>query len=124
MAFHRLLAMLGPWSVPAQSVPENRRPSGEITVRVTTGTNRFVPDAPLHWQSERGSSEDSIRVDPARKVPGSPRFWSVVHGLGVLHVQLAFSGPPHAIIPGTLRRGATTWEHPDQAVLVSPAAAA
>ena len=39
---------------------------GEIAVRVTSGTKRFAQEPPLRWQPERGSSADSIVVDPGR----------------------------------------------------------
>jgi glucosylceramidase len=59
--------MLRPRGIPAQSSPENRQPSGEITVRVTAGAKRFALDAPLDWQSERGSPNNSILIDPGQQ---------------------------------------------------------
>ena len=59
--------MLRPRGTPAQSSPENRQPSGEITVRVTAGAKRFAVDAPLDWQAERGSPVDSILIDPGQQ---------------------------------------------------------
>jgi glucosylceramidase len=59
--------MLRPRATPAQSSPENRQPSGEITVHVTAGAKRFALDAPLDWQSEQGSPADSILIDPGQQ---------------------------------------------------------
>lgn len=50
---------------PAQT-PAAGRPSGEISVRLTAGAQRFAQAPAIRWQPERGSPADSIVLDPSR----------------------------------------------------------
>jgi glucosylceramidase len=42
-------------------------PAGEVEVRLTAGTKRLALEDPLKWRPARGSSADSIVLDPATK---------------------------------------------------------
>ncbi|SPF48069.1 Glucan endo-1,6-beta-glucosidase [Candidatus Sulfopaludibacter sp. SbA4] len=50
----------------AQTGAQAAAPAREIQVRLTSGTKRLAREAPLQWRPERGSSADSIVLDPAR----------------------------------------------------------
>ncbi len=41
-------------------------PSDEVSVRVTAGEERFAPRPPLRWRPARGTSADTIVLDPSR----------------------------------------------------------
>jgi hypothetical protein len=94
--------MLRPRGTPAQSSPENRQPSGEITVRVTAGAKRFAVDAPLDWQAERGSPVDSILIDPGQQFQEILGFGaSFTDAACYMFNQLSLR-PPRAIVPRIL----------------------
>jgi hypothetical protein len=50
-----------------QDATEAVRPAGEIAVRVTGGAKRFAQEPPLRWRPERGSSADSVVIDPGMR---------------------------------------------------------
>src|SRR5215469_8820918 len=48
------------------AVGQAAAPSGAIDVRQTAGARRYEPQSPLRWRPARGSSAESVVLDPAQ----------------------------------------------------------